>query len=310
MDKRTALSKMVPPDQRRAGKFMEGVMQIHLTRTCELSCSNCTQGSQFGGKSDFITLDNFDIACESMKGYWGLIGIFGGNPATHPQFKEICSLLSSHFPQKQCGIWCNNPRGHGAIMRDTFNPAMSNLNCHMKLEPYLEFKRDWPESRPFGLDKDSRHSPVHGHMDRFVPDEGDRWELISKCDINQHWSAMLCQFRGEIRAFFCEVAGSQAILNQHNPDYPDTGMKADPGWWQKSMQDFDEQATFHCHRCLVPLRGHGAMAQLESITTTTAEYSHLKLKGAHHLLNIIDDPDPLEVLQCEPTRKVIEYLGR
>lgn len=307
MNKHEALSQMIPPGTQRPGKWMNGVMQIHLNRACDLGCSNCTQGSQFGGKSDFITLQNFELALQSMEGYFGLIGIFGGNPALHPQFDEICAILRSYFPKEKCGIWCNHPRGNGDIMRKTFNPSMSNLNVHLRQEAYDEFKRDWPESHPFGLDKDSRHSPVHGNMSKFVPDESDRWRLISNCDINRHWSAMLCQFRGGLRAFFCEIAGSQAILNQNNPDYPDTGMPVSKGWWRKPMEDFENQVEFHCHRCLVPLRGHGALAQQEHQTTITEEYAHLKPKGSSHLLQILGQDDDVH---SESTRKVVEYLGR
>lgn len=306
MNEQEALSQMVPPGQRRPRKWMDGVMQIHLNRVCDLGCSNCTQGSQFGGKPVFMSLQNFERALQSLEGYFGLIGIFGGNPALHPQFTEICTILQNYFPQEKCGIWCNHPRGNGAIMRRTFNPSMSNLNCHLKREAYDEFKRDWPESCPFGLDKDSRHSPVHGNMARLVPDESDRWTLISQCDINRHWSAMICQFRGELRAFFCEIAGSQSILNQDNPDYPDTGLVPEKGWWRKPMQDFAEQVRFHCHRCLVPLRGHGALAQQESVTSVTEEYSHLKLKG-NAQLHILEDG---ENLHPESDRLVTQYLGR
>lgn len=307
MTETEALSLMVPPGQARHGKWMMGVMQIHLTRACDLACSNCTQGSQFKGKPDFITLENFEKACQSLHGYFGLIGIFGGNPALHPQFQEITDILRKHFPKSKCGIWCNNPHGKAAIMRDVFNPAMSNLNCHLNIEAYEEFKRDWPESRPFGLDKDSRHSPVHGSLTKMVPDEEERWRLISQCDVNQHWSAMICQFRGELRAFFCEIAGSQAILNQHNPLYPDTGMLVEPGWWQRPMQDFAEQVRFHCHRCLVPLRGHGALAQQEQHTIITSDYDHLRVKGSRHELQLIDGQFDIH---SETSRRVIDYLGR
>lgn len=307
MNKYEALSQMIPPGTQRPGKWMNGVMQIHLNRACDLGCSNCTQGSQFGGSPNFISLQNFELALQSMEGYFGLIGIFGGNPALHPQFEDICTILRNYFPKEKCGIWCNHPRGNGAVMRKTFNPSMSNLNVHLKYEAFHEFLKDWPESHPFGLDKDSRHSPVHGNMSKFVPEESERWKLISNCDINRHWSAMLCQFRGELRAFFCEIAGSQAILNQHNPDYPDTGMPVTKGWWRKPMEDFADQVEFHCHRCLVPLRGHGALAQQEHQTTVTKEYSHLKPKGNAHLLQILENGDDIH---SESTRKVVEYLGR
>jgi hypothetical protein len=307
MRKDEAIAQMIAPGTRRPGKFRTGVMQLHITRTCDLGCSNCTQGSQFGGKPEFISLANLERALQSMGGYFGVIGFFGGNCALAPEFEQMCELALKYFPQEQLGVWCNHPRGKGSIMRKTFNPAYSNLNCHLKQEAYDEFKRDWPESHPFGLDKDSRHSPVHGNMSKFIPEESERWKLISNCPINRHWSAMLCQFRGELRAFFCEIAGSQAILNQHNPDYPDTGMQVTLGWWRKPMQDFENQVEFHCHRCLVPLNGHGALAQQEHVTTVTEEYSHLKLKGSSHQLQILGQDDDIH---SESTRKVVEYLGR
>jgi hypothetical protein len=35
--------------------WRNGVIQIHVTRTCDLSCSHCTQGSNFGGKPTIMT---------------------------------------------------------------------------------------------------------------------------------------------------------------------------------------------------------------------------------------------------------------
>src|SRR5690606_15655154 len=103
-------------------------------------------------------------------------------------------------------------------------------------------------------------------------------------DINQLWSAMLCSIPGKgLRAFFCEVAGAQAMLHAHDPSWPDTGMtipcelcggsgeieayKGEPSqgttlvrcdacdglpWWRQGMNRFAEQVEYHCHRCGVP----------------------------------------------------------
>lgn len=313
-----AIAEMVSPSQRRPGKWREGVMQIHLNRLCDLACSNCTQGSQFAGKQSYISLNNFERACKSLKGYFGLIGIFGGNPALHPHFGEICEILRNYFPKEQCGIWCNHPHGKARHMALTFNSSMSNLNVHLSREAYDDFKQGWPDSAPFGLSQDSRHSPVHGALHHFVPHEDDRWNLIANCDINRHWSAMLCQFRGELRGFFCEVAGGQAILNQFNPEYPDTGMRlcevcsgagciqCGTAWWKRPMQEFGEQVKQHCPNCLVPLRGHGALAQQEHVTTITSEYYDLPAKGQHQL--VINDGGTS--LHPEVSRRVIDYLGK
>lgn len=211
-----------------------------------------------------IPLDKFAEAVDTLKDYFGVVGIFGGNPAMHPKFPELCEMLRARIPKERCGLWCNHPKGHGEVMRRTFNASVSNLNVHLDQEAYDEFKRDWPESGPFGLHDDSRHSPVYVAMHDVISDESERWDLISKCDINQKWSSMVGMFRGELRAWFCEIAGAQSILHQWNSDYPDTGVPVTHGWWRKPMMDFAAQVRHHCHGCGVPLRGYGSLAQDES----------------------------------------------
>lgn len=312
MNEQECLSKMVAPGQYRKGKYRGGVIQIHVTRACDKSCYGCTQGSNLGGNPGMITLEQFEIAVKSLEGYWGVVGIFGGNPAIHPKFEELCNILRIYIPYEQRGIWSNNPinESKAKAMRQTFNPNVSNLNVH--LDPYAMelFSTHWPESKPFGLDKDSRHSPIYVAMkdvlktycpncqgqgimwDGYIYNsdiecpvcegrkeiyaKGKAWELISNCDINQHWSAMIGVFRGKVRAWFCEIAGAQSMLHQHDPTYPDTGidptkewpeteLRPNGKWWQLPMRDFSHQVRKHCHDCGVPMRGYGELAQSEPI---------------------------------------------
>lgn len=327
MTEKEALDRMVSPNTLRPGKPRGGVIQIWLTRACDKSCFGCTQGSNLRGMPEFMTVSQFKEAVKSLKDYFGVVGIFGGNPAIHPAFEEICELLRKHIPDKdRRGLWCNNPLGKGKVMRETFNPAVSNLNVHLDQKAYDEFRRDWPECRPFGLHDDSRHSPPYvaikdvlkkecltcisrnkglflvapgpcpicgsqyGDVGK-VYDESLAWELISNCDINRHWSAMIGVFRGQLRAWFCEIAGAQSMLHQWDMEergrdgamsyiYPDTGL--DPTkeyscrgnsnrlskWWELPMDsvgwmeaDFSNQVRKHCHDCGVPLRGYGNLAQ-------------------------------------------------
>ena len=263
MQEAEALAKMYAPGTKRPGKRPPGgVIQIHVGRACDKACFNCTQGSNLGGVSQFMTPKQFEQACFSLKDYFGTVGVFGGNPALSPHFEEYCKIIDKHIPFYRRGLWCNKPFGKGQFMRGTFNPKVSNLNCHLDMEAYNEFKRDWPESIPFGHrhQDDSRHSPVFVAMKDVIDDESKRWELISDCDINKHWSAMIGVFRGELRAWFCEIAGAQSILHQNNPDYPDTGHEVDPDWWRKPIADFAHQVRKHCHDCGVPLRGYGELA--------------------------------------------------
>jgi|SRR5580692_9542712 hypothetical protein len=297
MTEAECLAKIVAPGQVRPSKpYRGGVIQVHVTRACNMACFNCTQGSQLAGKVHFMPAGMFDLALQSLEGYFGVVGVFGGNPCVHPQFPELCEVLRTRFPQEQCGLWSNDlmREVNGAAARVTFNPRYSNLNCHMSTQAYADFKRWWPESQPFGAASDSRHSPPFvamsdvlrapcrkcggkGWTQEYVADEADEcsecrgagtvpdtgkiYELISSCDINQHWSAMVGMFRGELRAWFCEIAGAQSILHQDEPEYPDTGIPAVDYWWKLPMVAFKDQVRRHCFDCGVPLRGHGELAQ-------------------------------------------------
>jgi Radical SAM superfamily len=260
---------MVAPSQKRSVVWRGGILQIMITRACDLSCYHCSQGSNLAGKPVMMTPEQFDKACESLHGYFGVVGMFGGNPAVHPQFGELCKIMRGHFPFEQRGLWCNNLRGKGADARITFNPAHSNLNVHMNSDAHEEFIRDWPESRPYlkGLERDSVHSsPWVSMIDRGIPEE-ERCNFISKCDINQFWSALIGVFRGELRAYFCEIAYSMAALHQDNPNWaktghpiPDTGLPVVPGWWRLPMEAYNEQVQTHCHHCGIPTRRQGQHA--------------------------------------------------
>lgn len=287
MNKEECLTRMVPPSQTRLlpPQFHGGVMQIHITRACDMSCFGCTQGSNLRGKPVLIGLDEFEQACKSLKNpnYWGVVGVFGGNPAMHPKFPEICEILRGYFPYEQRGLWCNHPLGHGKVMSETFNPLTSNLNVHLNQEAFSEFKRDWPGSLPFGLYEDSRHSPPFVAMLDVIQDEGERWKLISGCDLNKNWSAMICAVPNHgLRAFFCEIAGAQAMLHANDPNWPDTGLPAVEGWWVEPMEAFEKQVEWNCHRCGVPLKRYGELAtrgSFEEVSKTHASIYQPKVKN-------------------------------
>jgi hypothetical protein len=280
-----ALSQMVAPGMRRPGIWREGVLQIHVTRACDKACFGCTQGSNLGGKPVMMTPEEFETAVLSLKGYFGVYGVFGGNPAMHRSFNEICAVLRQHVPFEQRGLWCNHPLGKGAICRETFNPAVSNLNVHQDRAAYDEFVSDWPESKPYlkGLDTDSRHAPPFVAMQDVISDDAYRWKLIANCDINKLWSAMICTVPGRgLRAYFCEIAAAHAMLHAGDEQWPDTGLAVTPGWWKQPMQAFAEQVKLHCHACGIPLRRFGQLAnggEYEEVSRTHADILKPKVKG-------------------------------
>lgn len=311
MNSAEALSHMIPPGQPRPGKPKRGVIQIWVTRACDKACYNCTQGANLKrspGVGHFISLKHFEQACESLVDYFGTVGVFGGNPAMHPQFDTLCEILRKYIPFERRGLWCNRLMGKGAAARATFNPVVSNLNVHLDSEAYAEFRRDWPECRPFGLNQDSRHSPVYVALQDMVRDESERWDLISKCDINQHWSAMICVVRDQLRGYFCEIAGAQAMLHQNEEDWVDVGVPIDAKWWRRPMEDFQEQMETHCPACGVPLRGRGELAQavcgVEQVTATHANI--YQPKDSERRVDVITHRDQLN---GQTAGRMTDYLG-
>lgn len=261
-----AVNKLVAPGQRRQGIWRNGVLQIHITRACNRACVHCTQGSNLAGKPAMMTVAEFERACQSLDQYWGVVGLFGGNPALHRDFEEICKIMKGYFPLEQRGIWCNDPVGKGAIMRSTFWPAHSNINVHLDSDAAAEFRRDWPEVSPYikGETQDSLHGAPFVAIKDVVVDEEQRWAMIADCDVSRWWSACIGVVPGRgLRGYFCELAYAQAALHAVTPDaadWPDTGLEVKPGWWRQPMSAFEAQVNLHCHSCGIPLRRPGVQA--------------------------------------------------
>lgn len=308
MNEKQALAKMVFPSMPRKSAWMKGIIQIWVTRACDKSCFGCTQASNLKGPYEKIAVEQYEQAVISLKDYFGVVGMFGGNPALHPEFPALCEILEKHIPFQRRGLWCNNPLGYAELMRKTFNPEVSNLNVHLDQKAYDAFKAGWPESRPFGLDADSRHAPGWTALRDLVPDESERWEKISTCDINQYWSAMIGVFRGELRAWFCEFAGAQAMRHQYTPEYPDTGLPVAAGWWRQPAEAFVGQVRKHCHDCGFPLRGFGSLAQdetgREQVTVTHADI--YKPRNSQREVELVQLRSQLSE---EALKSTVDYIG-
>lgn len=299
-----ALEMVAPRDRRQV--WRGGVLQIWVTRACDRSCYACTQGSNLAGKPGFITVEQFRLACESLKDYFGVVGMFGGNPVLHPQFDELCAIMRDTIPWEQRGLWCNHPKGKGKTAAITFNPKYSNLNVHESKQAWDEFERDWPECSPYlkGLDGDSRHSPPFVAMNDLIPEPEKRWELIKTCDINKNWSALIGVFRDQPRGWFCEIAAAQAMLHQDEPDYPDTGVPITPGWWNQGMEAFVHQAEKHCHECGIPLRGYGSLANAGPVEQVSATHFNIYTPKRDRNVERVT-----ELIQLgKPITRVTDYL--
>jgi hypothetical protein len=268
------------PSDKRDTTYLNGVMQIQITNICDLSCPNCSQGCNLKTHPQSMTLAQFEEAVISVKDYFGVIGVYGGNPTLHHQFPQICEILRKHIPFERRGLFTNGLSGHGAVCRDTFNPKYCNLNLHGQMEVYEEFKRDWPEAlfnvKGFGH---SRHTPSWVAIkDMEDLTHNEKVKAILDCDINRYWSAFIGLFRGETRAWFCEIAGAQARLHEDDLSYPDTGLRVEPDWWKRPYEDFYDQMAKHCFDCGIPLRGQGELdnGPMEYVSATHLPIYKLK----------------------------------
>jgi hypothetical protein len=245
-------------------------IQIVISRACDLFwCSNCTQLLPFRRDAVQMAPAVFRAALRSLAGWPGIRGVFGGNPCMHPAFPELMAILCEEVPdQRQRGIWTNDLRQHGALVREVFFPrGRFNLNAHANpgaaavMDHYLPGKVI-PSSRT----RASWHGPILIDW-RDVGLTPAEWETAREaCDINRTWSAAIFERDGAPVAYFCEVAGALDGIRGENH-----GIPAVPGWWRNGMAGFGDQVAQCCDRgCGVPLRRLGHLDTAATYDTSAA----------------------------------------
>jgi hypothetical protein len=229
-------------------------IQIVVTTSCDRECSNCTQLLPFRTDYKFMSVACFEEAVLSVKGWPGIVALFGGNPCVHPQFQELCRIIAEHIPPERRGLWTNNVFKHGAIAAATFGKGRLNLNAHADPKAAQEMDRWFPGRVIQGSDRNaSWHSAILADYRDFGISEEEWIRQREQCDINQKWSGAIVQRGGKPYAYFCEVAAALDGVRGEN-----SGIPAVPGWWQRSMNAFDHQVKNCCDKgCGVPLRLKG-----------------------------------------------------
>lgn len=247
-----AIAKMRSPYQMH-------IICVDVTNKCDLHCSNCTRLLKNQSQFWDMTPENFRRALLSLQDYPGVIAMIGGNPCMHPKFEELCNIFADVIPnRRQRGLWSNNVFNHQDVVARTFGTY--NLNPHgdsrgiaslMKLKELIP-NIAWHEGH-------SHHAPLLTAIKDIEPDKSKMWEKIANCDINRDWSAAIIQNKGEIKAYFCEVAASFDLARGE-----DNGHDVVPGWWKCSVSSFQDQVLKFCPGCGVPAR---LKATLDSLNT-------------------------------------------
>ena len=260
------------------------IIHIDITNKCDLACSNCTKFLENQDAFWEMTPENFRLAVRSLEGFPGIIGMIGGNPAMHRNFKELCDIFMEEVPNKnQRGLWTNNIFKHSDLAKKVF--GVFNLNPHgtQRGITSLEALR----SRGWYHEGYSSHSPLlTACKDLF--DEEEMWDRISKCEINHYWSASIVQNKGKARAYFCEVAASFDLARG-----ADNGIEPVPGWWRRNVSEFEDQVALFCPGCGVParLRGHMDYEETDTYTSSNEDLALKSLKKKRKIIKFAGHPE-------------------
>jgi hypothetical protein len=248
------------------------IICIDITNKCDLACSNCTRLLENQDRLWDMSLENFRLACRSLSGFTGTIAVIGGNPCMHRDFEGVCRIFREEIPNKaQRGLWSNNIFKHEKVVKDTFGGF--NLNAHGSLRGIKSLKALYRKVKTGNLYLEhSSHSPLLTAV-KDLFDTQEMWERISKCDINREWSATIIENKGQLRAYFCEVAASFDLANN-----TDNGIYPSVGWWNQPMETFSSQVKQFCPSCGVPARLQGSF-DFEETDTFTKSNAHLAEKA-------------------------------
>jgi len=231
-----------------------------------------------------MTPDNFRLALRSLDGYPGIIAVIGGNPAMHPKFKDICNIFVQEVPNKsQRGLWTNNVFKYGELAKETF--GVFNLNPHEDARGIKSL--EGLKTLGWYYRGHSSHSPLLTAV-KDLYSEPDMWDRISHCDVNHNWSATIIQNKGNLRAYFCEIAASFDLARG-----TDNGIPVEPGWWRRNISEFEDQVAHFCPGCgvLAKLKGHLDFEETDTYTASNADIAR-QTKDEHR-----------KVIELKPTKR-------
>lgn len=255
------------------------IICVDVTNKCDLACSNCTRLLENQEAFWEMTPENFRAALRSLHGYRGIVAMIGGNPCMHRDFEDLCAIFREEVPCKQQrGLWTNNYFKHRAIIEETFGTF--NLNAHgntraaQQLSDLATEMRKEPSNTVWNYTDHAHHAPLLTAVKDLYSD-GEMWEKISRCDINQEWSATIVQNKGELRTYFCEVAASFDLARGTDHGYPLVD-----GWWKKHIYQMRDQVARFCPGCGVPAKqaAHEDREETDVYTDTNRDLAEVSAK--------------------------------
>ena len=225
------------------------IINIEITNSCSVKCSNCTRASKHINKPFFSSLEFIEQALNSLKDWPRGIGIIGGEPQDHPQWASIYQILKKF----------NHKGGYALFTSRELNPK------------YRDLFKDYIYTTNHNIK--NLHHPLLLTLEDVVPDPKIRRELIERCWLQRLWSPSITPKGG----FWCEIAGVLDMLW----DGPG-GYNLDPGWWRRDS--YEDQIQQNCKNCgiCIPMPIQTDKEPFEIVTT---KYYNLLKKIQSPFLN-------------------------
>lgn len=201
------------------------IIQIEATNLCNKSCSNCTRfcGHYTRDKIFFVSLEDLERYLYSLRDYYGVVGLIGGEPTLHPQFIEISYLFKKYRPKTHCGLWSNTSTAEFKNNIYLINEVYGHQNLNDHSTAIL-------------------HTPLLVSADSLSDNQHVKNSMFNQCWVQLSWSATITPKGG----YFCEVAGMLAYLF-NGPDGWD--VKKTPDWWKLGIEEYKYQIDWACNKC-------------------------------------------------------------
>lgn len=212
--------------------YRQSVIHLEITNFCNLKCNNCSRFCNINHSNKyFMSILEIKEAIRSLKGFKQQIGIMGGEPTMHPEFRRICFELTA-IPIEQRSLWTNGFKydEYRDVIENTFLPENIIYNNHED-------------------DSDiDIHQPLHYKSSELIKDPFLRGLLIGNCWMQWRWGASITPKGG----YFCEVAAAMDMRDNGN-----NGYTIKPEWWNKDPNEFIDQVKHFCPNCsaCVPMSG-------------------------------------------------------
>jgi hypothetical protein len=247
------------------------VIQIELTNACPMRCSNCTRFCGHHVEPFFMDFETFKKAVDSLKGFRGIVGIMGGEPTIHPEFKKFIEYFRDNWGHDD----------HSTALYEPSSDFMRHVLANGYHVDYSNQRGLWTSITPryyehfeliqdtFGYQLLNDHTSESAHQTHMVtrkelgvPD--DEWiKMRDRCWVQNLWSASITP-KG---AFFCEIAAAMdATLGGPG------GWAIEPGWWKRKPEEFGSQLDWceMCSACL-PMPSRSANDEVDDVSPIWAQ---------------------------------------